>query len=134
MSQENVELVRRFVEASARGDFEAALALMRPDIEFWTRPEVPDLPASYVGHAGMRDFWGTLADSYTESFRVELEELIDAGDYVVLAYRQSALVRASESRVDAHQFCVFRVQGGKLAEAWVYSNRGDALEAAGLRE
>jgi ketosteroid isomerase-like protein len=133
MSQENVELVRRFVEASAGGDFDAALALMRPDIEFWTRPEAPDLPASYVGHAGMLDFWGMLAESYTE-FRVELEELIDAGDYVVLAYRQSALVRASESRVGAHLFCVFRVQGGKLAEAWVYSNRGDALEAAGLRE
>jgi ketosteroid isomerase-like protein len=134
MSQENVELVRRFVEASARGDFDAALALMRPDIEFWMRPEVPDLPASYVGHAGMREFWGTLADSYTGSFRVELEELLDAGDYVFLAYRQSALVRDSESRVADHLFCVFRVEGGKLSEGRVYSNRGAALEAVGLRE
>jgi ketosteroid isomerase-like protein len=134
MSQENVELVRRFVEAWARGDFEAGLALMRPDIEFWMRPEALDLPVSYVGHAGLRDFWGTLAEGYTDSFRVELEELIDAGDYVVLAYRQSALVRGSESRVEAHLFCVFRVQGEKLAEAWVYADRGDALEAAGLRE
>ena len=47
MSQENVEIVRRAIEASVRGDFERALASVRPDrvVSIWRRVGVMGLSA-----------------------------------------------------------------------------------------
>jgi hypothetical protein len=51
MSQENVEVVRSAYEAFARGDFETALELFHPDIE-WHDPDRPG-GGTYHGHEGL---------------------------------------------------------------------------------
>ncbi len=134
MSQENVELVRRAWEALGTGDLDAGLALVHPDAEVYTRPEGTfGLPASYRGHAELRQFRRDIDEMFID-FRMEPTELIDGGDYVVIGYRQSALVQGFESRVESHPFCVCLVRDGKVAEGRVYSTRGEAVAAAGSEE
>ena len=41
MSQENIEVVRRILETWSRGDFDAALAMMDPEIEWYDPPQEP---------------------------------------------------------------------------------------------
>ena len=55
MSQENVELLRRFIEAFNRGDLEAALALADAPPEFEFVPSgvlIPDLASVQRGPEG----------------------------------------------------------------------------------
>ena len=41
MSQKNVEVVERMVQASNSGDFETAVELLAPDIEYQELPGIP---------------------------------------------------------------------------------------------
>jgi ketosteroid isomerase-like protein len=52
VSQENMKIVRRLIEAVDRKDGEAVLACMDPEIEFIPRRAAVDGP--YHGHEGSR--------------------------------------------------------------------------------
>jgi hypothetical protein len=86
MSKENVELVRRFIEAFNGGNLEGAIELVDPlpESEFVPGGSTLDLTAVWRGPEGMRralkDFWGEFDDPH-----VELHELIDAGDHVFVS-------------------------------------------------
>jgi uncharacterized protein len=54
MSQENVEVVREAIEAFNRGDLEAALHRMHPDIEWQTLDAFPDA-GTYRGREEVRE-------------------------------------------------------------------------------
>ncbi|MEK6252213.1 MAG: ester cyclase [Actinomycetota bacterium] len=64
----------------------------------------------------------------------EGEELIDAGDKVVLFWRQGGEGKASGIRVEGEGGTVFSLEDGRISRARVYLDRAEALEAAGLRE
>ncbi len=42
MSQENVERVERLYEQLNRGEIDAGLAVLAPDVQWWTRRDNPD--------------------------------------------------------------------------------------------
>jgi uncharacterized protein len=69
-----------------------------------------------------------------EEFRVEIEELIDAGDHVVLFARMHGTGRESGFEVEQRPALVCEVRDGKVVEARGFRDRAEALEAAGLRE
>src|SRR5438105_6735972 len=101
MSRENVEIVRRTFEASARGDSAAVLALYRPDVE-WdasrTQPGLGEFGAVFRGHEGLRSFFREWRQAW-ESDEYDYDELIDAGAAVVSYARQQARGRASGATV-----------------------------------
>jgi hypothetical protein len=57
MSQENVELVHRLIEAVNRRDLDAALALMDDDVEVASR--IVAIEGGLRGHDGVRLWWQT---------------------------------------------------------------------------
>src|SRR4026208_2442045 len=72
MSQENVEVVRRAVEAWNRRDRRAWLALFRSDAELdWSRARGP-LKGVYRGHRELEAFsnelWSTFEDARLETY------------------------------------------------------------------
>ena len=87
MSQESVEIVRQMLDASHRGDFEASLAAIDEDVEW---PDPPDVPGVGVhrGRAEVRR-WITRWIGAWESYTAEAEEIIDAGDQVVVLHHRS---------------------------------------------
>jgi uncharacterized protein len=73
-------------------------------------------------------------DERFEDLRVTVEEIIDAGDQVVLVAHHQGRGRKSGVEVDARFYEVYTLRGGKVLRIDEYADRAGALEAAGLRE
>jgi ketosteroid isomerase-like protein len=132
MSQQNVELVRRWFQLFDRGEMEAALQHVDPAIETIEGAELPGA-ARYLGHAGLATAYDHWAGQW-DHFRMELNELIDAGSDVVAITRHHGTGRASGVAVAAHVAYVFTVKDDKLVRLRVFNTKAQALEAVGLRE
>ena len=78
MSEENVELYRRGIEAFNRRDLEGFLALADPDV-VGILASPSDRGRSFRGHDGIREWWNDSSLS-SPSFRIEVEEVRDTGD------------------------------------------------------
>jgi ketosteroid isomerase-like protein len=84
MPSENVEIVRQAYEAFNRHDFETALEAAHPDVEWHQITQFPDR-AVYRGRQDMRDrFWNQQLVEQFGDIAIEVDELVDAGDHVVM--------------------------------------------------
>ena len=132
MPQENVETVRRALQALEQGDVDAMLAFCSPDIEYRVRHDLPDA-RTYHGHGGIRALaaqWQRLFDD----FHLEAEELIDADDSVVAMMRISGRGTASGVETGNPYAAVHSLRDGKVRRITDYPTKAEALEAAGLSE
>jgi ketosteroid isomerase-like protein len=144
MSEENVEVVRRFYES-----------LDRWLASYWSEPQMPieesaELDAMFDHLApeaewdwlfspetfrGRNELVQALAD-YLDTvgdWRVEMQELIDGtGDRVLAVARVVARGKGSGAPVLQPIFSVFAVQEGKVARIKDHTERDEAVEAAGL--
>jgi ketosteroid isomerase-like protein len=132
MSEESVELVRRTYEATNQGDFDAAESYIHPEIEFHTYARSPEAGV-YHGKQAVREYHQNLWAQF-ESVRFEVEELLDAGDQVVVGTTQHAVPKGGQQEIDVHVAEVYTVRDGLLAERRSYPTRSEALEAVGLSE
>jgi ketosteroid isomerase-like protein len=131
MSQENVESVRGFYEHHNRT---RALYLdaIAADFEWHARADFPD-DGQHTGHegfTGLKAKWDTAFDD----FRVEADEVIDAGDYVVVVARMRGLIKGTAQEVELPEMQVWKMRDRKAVEVRAYLTRREALEAAGLEE
>ena len=131
MSRENVEVVRRAIEAWQRDDLEAWLSCLHPDIEWDTAVRgVEGTGSVYRGIEETRRFWTDFRE-----FRVELNALRDVDDERVLAFGHLRWRGpASGIEVDAPLAQVFTVRDGTIIRLVDYLSNEQALEAVGLRE
>ena len=134
MSQENVETVRKTVDAFNRGDFDAALELAHPDVEWVTLDSFPDA-ATHRGLEGLRQFFTTWMDMF-QGFRLHLEDCVALDQDLVLAtVRVSG--EGTESGVQIESpifFQLVRFRDGLAIRVQMFQTKSEALEAAGLRE
>jgi uncharacterized protein len=132
MSQENVEIVRAVYEAVNRGEFETANSYMHPEIEFHTYAQSPQAGV-YRGKEAVLKYNVDLFEQF-ESIRFEVDELVDAGDRVIVVTTQHAVPKGGQQEMRVHVAEVWVVRDGLLAERRSYSTKPDALEAVGLSE
>jgi ketosteroid isomerase-like protein len=122
MSEENVEIVRRFLLLGV----EDALAYADPDI-VWNPAE----ESATQGHDAVRTSlvrWKSEWDDY-ELLPEEFEQI---GDRVVAAVRLRGRGRGSGVEVDARFYDVYTLREGKIVRMDQFTQRSEALEAAGL--
>jgi ketosteroid isomerase-like protein len=131
MSDENVEIVRRSLEAYQTGDITASVVDVDPEVEFdmTFRPEGRIFRGLDGIAEGMRTWTGTFKD-----WSFEVEDLIDAGDQVLVIARESGRGKKSGIEIDQLVFQLFRLRRGKVIHWKLYLDRAEALEAAGLSE
>jgi uncharacterized protein len=129
VSQENVDLVRASWEAFVRGDFEAALEPLSPDVKF----DFTNLPDGgvLVGRDGVFEGMRRWVSSW-ESYEMELDDFIDAGDRVVVLFRERGKGRGSGVETVSHPGAVWTVEGGSVVRMQPFSSRADAFAAAGI--
>ena len=137
MSQENVEFVRRQIEAFNRGDFKGATEVLHEDVE-WQVPHIAtlDAPASGLlrGRREVIENFGQWLEAW-ESFGFEVTELRPGtGNNVFLAGIQTGRGRASGLDVTVPTFHVLTVCEGKIVRMRTFEERAEALEAVGLSE
>jgi ketosteroid isomerase-like protein len=132
MSQENVEVVQREVAARAARDWSALPEIWHPEIEL----ALVAGSGIFRGIEEISRFFDSLSDLYSE-YRVEADEMVDAGDRVVTVERVAGRgLKGSDAQTWIHT-TLFRVIGFKEGKIWrvkEYPSRAEALEAAGLSE
>src|SRR4030095_15317451 len=125
MSQENVELVKKLFAVYNARSFEENVDLIDPDMVWdMSRVELPDA-SSYIG----REFSG-FVESWDEGFaseRMEPQEIIDAGDRIVVAVYDSARGKTSGIEVEQHFAMVWTIRDGRAVRMDIYPPRKDAL-------
>ena len=131
MSQENVEIVRRWYERLNSHDVDGLFQLCTPDFELDASRAVGPQHGTY-GLDQARQALEEFLEPW-ESFRVELDELIDAGEDVV-ASAVGYFRGRDEIEVRARTAWVWTIRNGAIALLCFYQERQEALEAVGLRE
>jgi ketosteroid isomerase-like protein len=134
MSEENVERVRKAVEAMNARDIETALKVMHPDVEWRTLDAFPDA-GTYRGPEGVLAFFQTWLDTF-RGFQLHLEGCAAVDEDRVLArLRVSGIGAESGARVESPQFFqLIEFRDGLVIRARMFPTESEALEAAGLRD
>lgn len=131
MSQENVELVRRGLEAYQQRDARALHAISHEDCELFTLTEGVTEGEPFRGHAGIDEWLQRELDPWDE-FRVEVIEIREVGDRVLARYQVTARGKGSTVELTADAGSVFEFRDGKIFRARAYLDWNGALEAVGL--
>ena len=132
MSEENVEIVRRFYAAWGRQEFPGPTDLMDPEIEY-VNPEGAVEPGTRRG----RDAFGRAVDKIFEgwaAWETEPEQFTAVGDQVAVVLRYRARGRGSGVEIEGRESALWTLRDGRvLRYAW-FQEPSEALEAAGLSE
>jgi ketosteroid isomerase-like protein len=132
MSQENVDTLRKGYLALNSGDFDAAIALLDPDVEFDVSRRTFD-PGVFHGHEGVRENLSLVGEQWA-MFRQEPQDFIVAGDDVVVPIRFIGVGRQSGVETTANAAHVWTFQNGKIVRQRTFQTLAEALEAVGLSE
>ena len=130
MSEENVEITRRGIGAWNRGDWDALWALGGGDIVIVAPEEWPEA-GTVSGREAVEAQFERLKESWEEE-RVEIDELIDAGDRVLCLYRWVVRGKGSGVELEMPMANLFTVRGGSVVRIEFFTDQPKALEAAGL--
>ena len=134
MSQENVETVRRSNAAFNRGDRDGTFADYHPDVEWRDLQHAPDASESVRGIASVYAIWDQWATPFGE-FTADVEEYVDAGEFVVAVTRWRATGGASGVTVDQHTADLYTFKDGKIVRVTLgYPDKDAALGAVELGE
>jgi ketosteroid isomerase-like protein len=132
MSQENVEAVRRSLEAWNRGDVDAWLQPSHPDIEWISEvaQRVEGSETVYRGQAELRRYWEDWHSLW--EVKIHICELRERDDIVVALGRIQTRGEASGIDLDRPIAYVFEFDKGAARRVRSYFDQQQALEAAGL--
>jgi ketosteroid isomerase-like protein len=131
MSEQNVELYRRGIEAFNRRDLDAFLALAHPDVVGISRVLAIERE-TYRGYDGTREWWNDLLGVFPD-FTIEIVWVRDTGDLTVSELRNRARGEGSDALVE-HVWQVSEWRDGRVVRWQIHESEQAALEAAGLRE
>jgi ketosteroid isomerase-like protein len=123
----------RVAAAVNRRDFDVLFLALDPEIEFHPNQVAPGLDAVIRGHGAYEELWRQFIDSF-EDFHAEPDELLDLGDQLVAATLYKGHGSGSGVPVNIPLFQLFRLRRGLIVWQKDFSDRSEALEAAGLRE
>jgi ketosteroid isomerase-like protein len=125
----------RGAAAVNRRDFDVLFLNLEPDIEYHPAGDQlpPGMDAISYGHDGYRKVWQQMIDSF-EDFHAEPEEIFDLGDTLLATTQYKGHGSGSGVPVDVPLFQLFRLRRGLIYWQKDFSDRSEALEAAGLRE
>jgi ketosteroid isomerase-like protein len=134
MSEENVEVVRAVYERWSEGEFGASVDLFDRHVVFVPGTGFGDDAGAYVGTEAVAGYTReTLLEPWTH-LTVEAEEIVPAGDSVLVGVHQRGVGTASGVPTEMRYFQVWSFRGDKVIRLESFRERVDALEAAGLRE
>jgi ketosteroid isomerase-like protein len=132
MSRENVEIVRRAIEAWNRRDLTTWMASLHPDAEIdWSRSRAP-FKGIFRGRDGIETFWKVFWSTF-EDVQIEIHTIAEAGSEVVVS--NTAHMRGREGiEVVARSALAHRLENGQITRLRLFQEQAEAPEAAGLSE
>jgi len=132
MSQANVEVVKRVIDAYNRRDLAGLEALTHPDVEFDWSASRGFVAGVYRGFDEFQRFWKSYFDAF-EEITAEPERFIDAGESVVVP--NLADMRGRDGiEVSTQSAIVFTFLSNRITRMCLYQETDEALNAVGLSE
>jgi len=132
MSQEKVELVRRYYSAWNEGGIDAARAFWSDEIEWHDAPDMPD-SGVYRGAesvaAHFRDLSGVLGE-----MEVSIDSLAPSGDEVLVRLRVHLDAQRGGLLLDGPIYETVRIEGGRVSRIRLFLDEESAQAATGLAE
>ena len=133
MSQENVELHRRGIEAFNQRDLDGFLALMDPNVEFTPYERALERPGPYRGHADTRVWWANAFEPFAD-VRVELDAVREFGEITIAIGRLRGTGAGSGAPFDRPWCGAAKWRDEKMVWWYAYGSEDEALKAVGLEE
>jgi ketosteroid isomerase-like protein len=127
MSQENIVAIRSAYDAFGRGDIPAVLQSFDADIE-WHVPSLYPTGGDYHGVEGVQQFFQALAESW-EYLRVEPDEYLDSGDYVVALGHHRGRVKDGTADLEIPFAHVWKLRDGRPVLFREYADPSALLQA-----
>jgi ketosteroid isomerase-like protein len=133
MSSENVEVVRKGIEAWNQHDADLWLSYAAPDVEW-----IPAGPAAversiYRGREEVASGFAAVWQTW-ELFQFDEDQVHDLGDSVLWLGRVKMRGGASHTELDQEFAVHSRLQDGQVTSVRAFLEWREALDAVGLRE
>jgi ketosteroid isomerase-like protein len=130
MSQENVEIIKRELDAFRRGDWESMVEMIDPHISIRTDVNWPE-QRIYGRHPALAFYQGISASGGSDT---RIEEILDLGDRVLV--RLLWHIRGPHSGVEGeqHYSAICTLRDGRVILEEFFLDHENALEALGLAE
>ena len=118
--EENVQVVKDFFAAMARGDKQRLLAFVAEDIEWIIPGDDWPLAGTRHGHAGLADLLETASKSIETS--TELREFVAQGDRVMVLGVATGRIKATNKTFKDDWVFAITVRNGKVTKIREYIN------------
>jgi hypothetical protein len=120
-------VLRSFYDSVARGDIDAILDLLDPQV-VWRTPESLPWGGTFHGHEGFRQFLAKLISEPVEARR-EVQRYIDAGDRIAVQLRTFGRPKGDTTETDVPEVHVWTVRNGKIVDLEAIFDTETALRA-----
>ena len=134
MSEENVNIVRSFLDASMRRDMGRVTELVDPDVELHGTVGGVEEGRVYRGLAEVIREYDEVDGEAWEERRLEPEGFLDADDDVVVMLHEFRRGKGSGVELELHTAVVFTIRDGRVARMQGFMDPAAARKAAGLSE
>src|ERR671914_535481 len=108
-----LETVEALYSAAARGDFEAFMGLLDPDVEWLTPQTLPWSRGDYHGRDEVGEYFASIGQA-VDDVRVEPDELLSCGEHVVDLGTYSGRSRLTGRAFSARFAQVLTVDEGRV--------------------
>jgi ketosteroid isomerase-like protein len=132
VSEQNVELHRRLIEAFNARDIEEFIALSDPSIEL--HAVFSEIGGIYQGHDGLRTWAREVEDAWGDERRIEPEAYFDLGERTLAFNGLRGRGRQSGAEVAMRYAQVVRWRDGLSVYFKAYVRREDALRELGVSQ
>src|SRR2546423_3431465 len=133
MSQENVAVAERAMDAFNQRDIDAFIQPMTADFEWLPALGMAVEGGRFRGREGVETYFEALHATW-EEVRLVADEVRGLGESVIWLGRIEGQGRGSGVPVDAPMRAVFDFRGGAVWRARSYLDHAEALKAVGLEE
>ena len=133
MSQQNVEIVRKAIEAWNQREADLLLSYAAPEIEWMPAGPAAVERAVYRGHDEVASAYAAVWETW-DLFRFEGSQLRDLGDSVLWLGRVKMRGSTSHVELDQEFAAHWMLRDGKLIRIQAFLSWQDALEAIGMAE
>ena len=119
-----------------RRDFDLTVTFYDPNYEYHLRGEhvaFPDWELGHAGHDGFRKFWRDALEAF-DDIQFDPEEILDLGDRQLITVQISGHGTGSGVPMNQKIFQLYTYRRGLIVRQDDFSDRTQALEAAGLSE
>jgi ketosteroid isomerase-like protein len=122
----NAEVLKQYVEAFRRKDWEAATAFWADDVVLHVQGRNP-LAGDFVGKRAFLEHYGRIFAELGGTMElVEVREVLLGAEHAVALVKERAV--RGERILDFDRVNVYQLRGGKIAEIWSYDSDPYALD------